>query len=141
MMRGLWIFAATLVGLQMLVYLALLIWPGATDLRGAMLRFEAWQATGAMVVQIFLLIPILAWLGWKLTGQRQARWLITLTLVLSLALAASGWIELWLIEAALIEPTDAQDRAMQLAALRWGEAGLALAAAISLRLSSISERL
>ncbi|WP_295531571.1 hypothetical protein [uncultured Thioclava sp.] len=137
-MRALWAFGATLISLQMLVYFGLLIWPGETDLHGAMVRFSAWQATGALVVQIFALLPLLIVLIWQFRHHTQARLLLGGALILSAALVVCAWIELWLIEAALADLVNMADRARQLVILRWAEAALAFCAAITLRLGYVS---
>ncbi|WP_417808684.1 hypothetical protein [Thioclava sp.] len=140
-MRALWAFGAMLIGLQLLVYLGLLVWPGRTDLQGAMMRFSDWQATGALAVQIFALLPLLMVLAWQLRRHTQARLLLLGTLILSGALVVCAWFELWLIQAALTDLINMGDRAQQLVVLRWAEAALAVAAAITLRLSYVSRGL
>jgi hypothetical protein len=140
-MLALWAFAATFIGLQMLVYLALLVWPESTDLRGAMIRFSDWQGTGALPVQIFALMPLLMVLTWQLRHHTQARLLLLGTLASSGALVICAWFELRLIEAALHDLVNMGDRARELAILRWGEAVLAVGAAITLRLGYVSRAL
>jgi len=140
-MRALWAFGATLIGLQLLVYLGLLVWPERTDLQGAMMRFSDWQGTGALAVQIFALLPLLMVLAWQLRRHAQARLLLLGTLILSGTLVLCAWLELWLIQAALTDLINMHDRARELVVLRWGEAAIAVAAAITLRLGYVSRSL
>ena len=90
------------------------------------------------MVQIFLLMPLLVVLAWRLRGHTQARLLLIGVLVLTGALVLCAWLELWLIESALADLVNMKDRARQLATLRWGEVTIAAAAATALRLGYVA---
>lgn len=141
MVSALWGLVGVFVSAQALVYAALLIWPGGVDLRAVVTRFETWQGSGMLILQIFFALPLLSALIWRMRVQRQAQVLVGLCFLCTALLAASGWLELSQIESAIRESVNAQDRLRGLALLRWGEFALAMMAAIVLRLGWSARRL
>lgn len=134
MRRLLWTLAGLFVFAQAVFFLALLVWPGGADLGALMLRLAAWEAAGALAVQIFFGAPALIALFW---GARRglARGLIALAF-----LATCGLLVLaaWEIDALHYLANDSLAprgilRGLGLA--RWADAGLGLFALIALRLA------
>lgn len=141
MLNALWGVSGVCLGAQALLYTVLLVWPLGFDLDAAIERFDLWERSGIVALQIFVMLPLLSLLAWTLRTHRQAQVLVSVAFLGVALLAVSGWIEMHAIAGAIRESVDAQDRLRGVAFLRCVEFAVALSAAIMVRLAWRARRI
>ncbi|MAQ36136.1 MULTISPECIES: hypothetical protein [Thioclava] len=138
---ALWGLNGVFVSAQALIYTALLIWPPGIDLRSTLDRFELWQGSGILAMQVFFAVPLMCGLIWRLRSHRQAMILVSMSFLATAVLGAAAWLEMGMISGAVRDGINEPDLLRGLALLRWGEFATALAAAIALRLAWVARSL
>ncbi|PFG64402.1 hypothetical protein AXZ77_3041 [Thioclava sp. ES.031] len=138
---ALWGLNGVFVSAQLLIYSALLIWPPGIDLRSTIDRFELWQGSGILAMQVFFAVPLMSALIWRTHVHRQTMILISLSFLATAVLGAAAWLEMGMISGAVRDAVNERDLLRGLALLRWGEFATALAAAIALRLAWVARSL
>ncbi len=138
---ALWGLNGVFVSAQALIYSALLIWPPGIDLRATIDRFELWQGSGILAMQVFFAVPLMSALIWRTRAHRQAMLLISLSFLATAVLGAAAWLEMGMISGAVRDAVNERDLLRGLALLRWGEFATGLAGAITLRLAWVARSL
>ncbi|OWY03037.1 hypothetical protein [Thioclava sp. IC9] len=138
---ALWGLNGVFVSAQALIYTALLVWPPGIDLRSAIDRFELWQGSGILAMQVFFAVPLMSALIWQTRAHRQTMFLVSLSFLATGLLGAAAWLEMGMISGAVRDGINEPDLLRGVALLRWGEFATALAAAITLRLAWVARSL
>lgn len=135
----LWIVAGVVAFAQAVAYLAMLVFPAASDVTALAVRALVLQALPLLALQVFVALPLAGALIWR-ARRGLERAILALALLAWAALAVLSLIEGEVVTQLLADPTAPRRLVRLMGLARWADAGLALVALIALRLAWRAEQ-